>query len=168
MRKLVATGIATVLCAGLAWTGARAGDGDGGDLHSLPPVKPSWWSGPAVKDETPDAKKQPPVEAAAPPRVPSRNPVSVQAREENAYWRRYDVCCELLTIAEKNGDDAMRERVYQLMDKAWAVYQQRTGASPARFADTAALTRPAPAALEPNGLAAAKDSAPWMKRGEQP
>jgi hypothetical protein len=165
MRKLVATSIATALCAGLALTGARAGDTDAGDLHSLPPAKPSWWSGTSeAKEAAPDAKKAQPA-AVAPPSASGGTPLSHREREENAYWRRYDVCCDLLQIAEKTGDDAMRERVYQLMDKAWAVYQERTGVTATRAADAAALNRPAPTATDANGLAAAKDIAPW-KRGE--
>jgi hypothetical protein len=57
--------------------------------------------------------------------------------------------------------------VYLLMDKAWAVYLQRTGGSPARAADEAALARTARPGADPNRQAAAQDTAPWNRRGDQ-
>jgi hypothetical protein len=173
MRKLGATGMAALLCAGLALSPARADDGDSGDLRSLPAVKPSWWSGMFGNKETApetklDAKKVVPAEAAPPPRAPGSAPASLQAREENALFRRLAVCDELVEIADRKGDEALREQAYQLMDKAWAVYQQHTGARTVqRTTDTANLTRP-PSAADGNRRAAAEDTAPWNKRGEQP
>ncbi len=168
MRKLGATGMAAALCAGLAVAAARADDKDGGDLRSLPPASPSWWSGMFGGGKgAAEAKKLPPVEAA-PVRPPVSSPVTVQAREESAFHRRMEVCYDLLDLADRKGDEAMREQVYQLMDKAWSVYQQRTAGPAARGVDEAMLTRPARPASDAGRRAAAGDTAPWNKRGDEP
>jgi hypothetical protein len=166
MRNLGATGLAAALCAGLALAAARADDADGGDLRSLPPVKPSWWSG-MFGGNPPAAapKKATAAEAAPTPRKAPADPATLRAREENAFLRRQSICDELVEIANKIGDDALRERAYQLNDKAWAVYQQRTNASATRAADAAALSQPVRIAPDPNRRAAA-EAAPWTKRGE--
>ena len=173
MRRLGATGMAALLGAGLALSAARAEDGDAGDLRALPAVKPSWWSGLFAGKETApeaklDAKKAAAPEVAPPPRAPATGQASLQAREENALLRRQHVCLEVIEIADRKDDDALREQAYQLMDKAWAVYQQRTGARPARTTDAANLTRPPSSGNESARRAAAADPAPWNKRGEQP
>jgi hypothetical protein len=165
MGRLGATGMAAALCAGLMVATARADEGDG-DLRALPPAKPSWWSGmTGAKEEPAVPKKVVPAENM-PPRPAVSAAATVQAREEAAFWRRQDVCQELLDIAERKGDEALREQVYQLMDKAWAVYLQRTGGAPARNADATALTRTAPPGAAPSRQAAAQDTAPWNRRGE--
>jgi hypothetical protein len=164
MRKLGAMGMAAALCAGLTLAAARADDGDGGDLRSLPPVKPSWWSGMfGGKKEIPEPERLPPVKAA-PPRVAPASPATVQAREESALFRRLNVCDELLELADRKDDSAFREQVYQLMDRAWAVYQQRTSGAAPRSIDEAALTRPGADARR----AATRESASLDQRGSQP
>jgi hypothetical protein len=171
MRKLGATGIAAALCAGLALATARADDGDGGDLRAMPAARPSWWSGlfggkEAAPEPKVEAKKVVPAENA-PPRAAPAGPAAFQAREEKALHRRQQVCLEIIEIADQKDDETLREQAYQLMDKAWAVYQQRTGARATRTTDAAVLTRPpSPAGDADRRAAAAKDTAPWIKRGE--
>jgi hypothetical protein len=168
MGRLGATGMAAALCAGLVLATARADDGDGGDLRAMPPTRPSWFSGtPAAKDEPVSTKKVVPSDAPPPPRVVN-NTATVQAREEAAYLRRLDVCYDLLDVAERKGDEALREQVYQLMDKAWAVYLRRTGNAPGRAADASALAQSAQPPADPSRQAAARDTAPWVRRGDQP
>ena len=167
MRKLGATSVAAVLCAGLTLATARADDKDGGDLRALPPPKPSWWSSTFGGPKEPvESKKAVPVEVA-PARPPASDPITIQAREESAFHRRMEVCYDLLDLADKNGDDALREQVYQLMDKAWAVYQQRTAGPAAQKADEAVLTRPSRAAADREQRAAATPPS-GVRQGEVP
>jgi hypothetical protein len=168
MGKPGATGMAAALCVALTLATARADDGDSGDLRSMPPATPSWWSGMfASKEAAAPPKKLPPAEAPPPPpQVVTSNPAMVLEREQAAFIRRTQVCDELLEIAERKGDEALREQVYQLMDKAWAVYQQRTAGSAARSGDAAALIRPVQPAPDPARRATAPDAAPWIQRGE--
>jgi hypothetical protein len=175
MRKPGATGVAAALVAGLALAAARADDGDGGDLRSLPPVKPSRWSGRLFGGKEPAAPPKPrPAEAAVPPpRVPPvADPQTVQAREESAYLRRMDVCLNLLEVAQRKGDEELIEQVNQMMDRVWQTYQNRTGGPAARStaaaADAAALTRPARSVPDPTRRAAVRDAAPWNQQGEEP
>jgi hypothetical protein len=122
----------------------------------------------AKEPAAPSAKKQAAAEAAPPPvRLKDNDPLAIQAREERALWRRLDVCLDLREIADKKNDDALRERVDQLEQKAWEVYHQRTGTVGARTADAAALTRPAQPAADA-GRTAARDTTPWNQGGEQP
>jgi hypothetical protein len=168
MRKLGATGMAAALCAGLALATARADDGDSGDLRSMPPVKPSWWTEMfGSKEKTPEPKKLAPA-APTPPRVIRNDPASVQAREESALFRRLKVCDELFEVADKKDDEALREKIHQLTEKAWAVYQQRTAGIAPRVADENALTRPATSAVDGTSQPAARESASLNPRGGQP
>ena len=162
--------MAAALCAGLALAGARADDGDGGDLRALPPAKPSWWSGmfggkEAKEPAAPPAKK--PAAEAPPARPRADNPASIQEREQNAYIRRIMVCDELLAVADAKNDDALRERVYQLEDKAIEVYKQRTASIGGVFVNTASVSRPAPPAPDA-GRSAPRDATPWNRVEEQP
>jgi hypothetical protein len=166
MGKLGATGMAVALCAGLALASARADEGDGGDLRSMPPAKPSWWSGMFGGKETVATPKKLPPPEVVPTRVVASSPATVQAREESALHRRQQVCDELVEIADRKGDEALREQAYQLWDKAWAVYQQRTSANVGRTFDKASLTRPT--APDPARRTAARETAPWNQRGESP
>jgi hypothetical protein len=167
MGKLGATSMAAALCLGLTLSAARADDGDSGDLRSMPPVKPSWWSGMfATKEPAAAGRKGVQVEGPPPPRIVASNPGQVLVREQNAYIRRLEVCDALDDVAEKKGDDALRERVNELRDKAWTVYQQRTAGNGARMADESALMRPARAPSDPARQAAVKDAVPSTERGE--
>jgi hypothetical protein len=115
-------------------------------------------------------KKLTPVEQPPPVRPTISNPATIQAREEAAYFRRLAVCDELMDIAENKGDEVLRERVFQLMDKAWAVLQQRTGGSAVRTMDEAALARSPHAAPDPTVRSAASvgtlDVTPASQRRE--
>ena len=42
-----------------------------------------------------------------------------------------EVCDRLMEVAIANNDDAMQSRIEQLKDRAWELYQQRTGQSSA-------------------------------------
>lgn len=163
--------MAAALCAGLALASARADDGDGGDLRALPPSKPSWWSGMFGGKEAPPppppAKKQAAAEAPPPPKPKADDPASIQEREQNAYIRRIMVCDELLAIADAKNDDVLRERVYQLEDKAIEIYKQRTASIGGFFANTAAVSRPAQPGADA-GRVAPRDAAPWNRVEEQP
>jgi hypothetical protein len=169
MRKLGVTALAAALCAGLAVASARADDGDGGDLRAIPAPKPAWWSGMFASKEAaaPPAKKQPAAEVPPPPRPKANDPASIQAREENALLRRLTVCDELLAVAEQKNDEALRERVYQLEDKALEVYKQHTAAIGVFSANATTVNRPAQPAPE-TGRDAGRDTAPWNRREEQP
>jgi hypothetical protein len=169
MGRLGAKGMATALCLGLTLAVARADDGDGGDLHSLPPAKPSMWSSTfGSKDAAPAPKKAPVVEAPTttpPPPVVANSPAQVLIREQNALLRRQQVCDALTEIADQKGDEALRDQVYQLLDKSWSVFLQRTNGCVGRMPDQAALTRAAQPAA-PDRRAAAPDTTSWNQRGE--
>lgn len=161
MRGMVAKGLTAALCVGLGLSAARADDADGGDLRSLPPAKPSFWSSWGAKKDKPEVKKPSTSAADVPARAPANDPLAVQAREEGAYHRRLEVCDRLMEIAVKNNDDAMQERIQQLMDRAFEVYQQRTAARavPAE-ADLAALTRSAASRTSETRTAAVREVKP--------
>jgi hypothetical protein len=167
MGNLGAKGVAAALCLGLIVTTARADEGDGGDLRAMPPTKPSWWSGTFAAKAPATPKAAAASAETPPPRVATSNPGSALFREQNAYIRRLEVCDDLLDIAERTGNEALREQVNQLKDKAWAVYQQRTAASGSRMADEAALLRPTPTPSDSARRAAVTDAIPSNQPGEQ-
>lgn len=163
MRMPGAISIVAILCAGLALTAVRADDGDSGDLRSMPPVKQTWWSEMFGNKNKPETVKPVMVESM-PVRPTVADPMTVQAREESIFHRRMQVCDDLLEYADKKGDDAMREQVYHLMDRAWEIYQLRTGGPAARVnskaVDAAALTRPAQARPDVSRQASANTGSP--------
>jgi pyruvate/2-oxoglutarate dehydrogenase complex dihydrolipoamide acyltransferase (E2) component len=53
---------------------------------------------------------------------------AVQAREKEIFFRRQQVCDKLKLIAADAGDEDLMRRAEQLHDRAWALYEKRTGA----------------------------------------
>jgi hypothetical protein len=132
-----------VLLTGLAASSALAQVTDG-DLHSAAPKPKAFWDGwftPAAKPVEKKADK-----LAAPPAGPSAGEVAAATRKRElaAYSRRMEVCDRLMEVAVQNNDDAMQTRIEQLKDRAWELYQQRTGGlsvSSAPSPDEAVLDR---------------------------
>ena len=138
-KRLAAAALLTGLAASAAW--AQQPDGD---LHSAAPKPKSFWEGWFAPAAKPVDKKLDGL--APPPAGPSAAEVAAvtRKREFAVYSRRMEVCDRLTEIAVQNNDDAMQTRVEQLKDRAWDIYQQRTGGSSASGAmspDEAALDR---------------------------
>jgi hypothetical protein len=126
--RIVGTGMAVaVLLSGLAASAALAQETDG-DLHSAAPKPKSFWDGWFAPAPKPVEKKF--DKLAAPPAGPSAAEIAsaTRKRERAAYSRRMEVCDRLMEVAVQNNDDAMQARIEQLKDRAWELYQQRTGA----------------------------------------
>jgi hypothetical protein len=125
--RMVGKGLTVaVLLTGLAASAALAQEPDG-DLHSAAPRPKAFWDGwftPAAKSVE---KKHDTI--AAPPAGPSAAEVAAatRKRERAAYTRRMEVCDRLMEVAVGNNDAAMQARIEQLKDRAWELYQQRTG-----------------------------------------
>jgi hypothetical protein len=115
------------LLTGLAATAALAQDTDG-DLHSAAPKPKAFWEGWFAPASKPIEKKS--DKLAPPPAGPSAAEVAAATRKRElaAYSRRMEVCDRLMEVAVANNDDAMQARIEQLKDRAWELYQQRTGA----------------------------------------
>ncbi len=116
-----------VLLTGLAASSGLAQEIDG-DLHSAAPKPKSFWDSwftPAAKPAEKKVDKLP-----APPAgpTPAEAAAALRKRELAVYSRRMEVCDRLMEVAVQNNDDAMQARIEQLKDRAWEVYQQRTGA----------------------------------------
>jgi hypothetical protein len=116
-----------VLLTGLAASAALAQETDG-DLHSAAPKPKAFWEGWFTSAAKPAEKKLDP--AAAPPAGPSAAEVAAATRKRElaVYSRRMEVCDRLMEVAVANNDDATQARIEQLKDRAWELYQQRTGA----------------------------------------
>jgi hypothetical protein len=115
-----------ILLTGLAASAAFAQEMDG-DLHSAAPKPKAFWDGwftPAAK--LPEKKHD---MLAAPPAGPSPAEVAAATRKRElaAYTRRMEVCDRLMEVAVGNNDAAMQARIEQLKDRAWELFQQRTG-----------------------------------------
>jgi hypothetical protein len=126
--RIVGSGMmAAVLLTGLAASAAWAQESDG-DLHSAAPRPKAFWEGWFAPAAKPVEKK--PDKLAAPPAGPSAAEVAAATRKRElaAYSRRMEVCDRLMEVAVANNDDAMQARIEQLKDRAWELYQQRTGA----------------------------------------
>lgn len=148
MRRVGAWMTAAVLVGGLAVAGAAGQDADG-DLHSAAPKPKAWWDGwftPAAKPDKPEAKKPEPAVAPAPAAPPAGEPaVSARQRERAAYNRRMEALDRLAEIAVQNNDADMQTQIDQLRDRAWELYQRRSGtaqASAPMTPDEAALEKP--------------------------
>jgi hypothetical protein len=115
-----------VLLTGLAASAALAQDPDS-DLHSSAPRPKAFWDGWFTTAAKPVEKKL--DKLAAPPAGPSAAEVAAATRKRElaAYSRRMEVCDRLMEVAVQNNDEAMQTRIEQLKDRAWELYQQRTG-----------------------------------------
>ena len=126
--RIVGKGMmAAVLLTGLAASAALAQESDG-DLHSSAPKPKAFWEGWFTPAAKPVEKKF--DKLAAPPAGPTAAEVAAATRKRElaAYSRRMEVCDRLTEIAIGKNDDAMQARIEQLKDRAWELYQQRTGA----------------------------------------
>jgi hypothetical protein len=135
MRKLGVRALAALFGVGLAVAVAVAG-GDP-DVDTPPANKSSWWPGswfgatakPEEKKST--AKAEPADEG---PSLADRA-AEIRAREEKAYWRRYNACLRLQEIAAQTNDAALQHQAEQLNSQAFDLYMKRTAgmAGGARF-----------------------------------
>jgi hypothetical protein len=115
-----------VLLTGMAASAALAQQPDG-DLHSAAPKPKAFWDGWFTAAAKPAEKK--PDALAAPPAGPSAAEIAAATRKRElaSYSRRMEVCDRLMDVAVQNNDEAMQTRIEQLKDRAWNLYQQRTG-----------------------------------------
>ncbi|HEV3447442.1 MAG TPA: hypothetical protein VG099_22565 [Gemmataceae bacterium] len=159
MRKLWAWGLATVLCAGLAASNARARDDDDDTSQAKPPPRPAIrWSHYFAGMETYTQPKPEAVKPAAKPKQqtahkPAENPkpknpaheaASERAREEAILMRRLEVCDKLKEIALRTNDGELFRRAEVLDERARTTYAQRTsylGGNGGLATDTMALDR---------------------------
>jgi hypothetical protein len=134
MRTLTQWTLTAALALGAAAAGAAAQEPAPADTPAESGWKLGWpfrWFG----GKKPEAKKPAPKEPA--PKVEDTEPQkalqSAAARLEHEMAelkRRQDVCDKLRTIGIQTGDEALVRRAEQLDQRAWALYQQRTGAPP--------------------------------------
>lgn len=126
MRRVGIGITAVVLLTGLAATAVLAQEPDG-DLHSAAPKPKAFWDGWFTSSAKPVEKKVDP--GATPPAGPSASEIAdaTRKRELAAYSRRMEVCDRLMEVAVGANDEAMQARIEQLKDRAWELYQQRTG-----------------------------------------
>jgi hypothetical protein len=132
MRRAGVRILSAVLASGLALTACAAQEVDS-DYHSMPPPKPSWFSGwfswgkgstaPAPAP-APEAKKLNIDTTAPKPPMPDPSQL-VRDREEKAMWRRLLVCDRLKAIAIEHEDAALQRRVEELEERLNEVYRQR-------------------------------------------
>ena len=149
-----------VLVSGLAASAAWAQETDG-DLHSEPPKPKAFWDGWFAPAAKPVEKKHDKI--AAPPAGPTAADIALamRKRELAVYSRRMEVCDRLMEVAIAKNDVAMQERIEQLKDRAWELYQQRTGAtsiSAASSSDEAVLSRKLSADSSSDPLTAASSN----------
>jgi hypothetical protein len=126
MRRVGIGMTAVVLLTGLAASAVLAQEPDG-DLHSTAPKPKAFWDGWFTSAANPAEKKVDLV--GAPPAGPSVAEIAAATRKREfaAYSRRMEVCDRLMEVAVGNNDEAMQARIEQLKDRAWELYQQRTG-----------------------------------------
>jgi hypothetical protein len=126
----VTAALALVLGAGLA-AAQQPGD-DPGDAGKKPgffdrlfgkKADPPREAAPAPPKETPHAEESRPAAAA-------ESAVEARAREKADLERRWAVCDKIQAIAQQTNDAALERRAEELNQRAWALYQQRTGAPP--------------------------------------
>jgi len=60
---------------------------------------------------------------------PSRSIEEERLKEQNAYFRRIEVCNKLMEIAMQTNDAAMQREIEQVETKAFEIYQKRSGQS---------------------------------------
>jgi hypothetical protein len=130
MRKMGVRALAALFCAGLAVSGAAASGGI--DVDMPPANKSSWWPGgwftatpkPGAggTDKKANANKDPKDDG---PSFAERT-ADMRAREEKAYWRRFDACLRLQEIAAQSNDAALQRQAEQLSAQAFDIYMQRT------------------------------------------
>jgi hypothetical protein len=121
MRRLGA-GVLVAALLGVAAAGAGAQQPDGAD-------KSPWWSsltGHGDKANTPRVEEKPATERPGALPSPVERTARAQKREMNALLRRMEVCDRLLQIALDTNDTDLERQANELLDKARAVYEQRT------------------------------------------
>ncbi len=127
--RMVAKGMTVaILVTGLAASAALAQDTDG-DLHSAAPKPKAFWEGWFAPAPKPIEKKSDPIPAAPAGPTAAELAAATRKRELAAYTRRMEVCDRLMEVAVEKNDEAMQARIEQLKDRAWELYQQRTGAA---------------------------------------
>ena len=121
--------LTALFCAGLAVSVAvAAGDPEG---DTPPANKSNWWPGgwfgttptPKPEEKKPTAAKAEPADQG--PSLAERA-ADMRAREEKAYWRRFNSCLRLQEIAAQSNDAALQRQAEQLNSQAFDIYMKRT------------------------------------------
>lgn len=151
MQLLFRGGLAVALCLGLALfhAAAQGPTPTGDDLTTGVATSDPYyraWAGKAAayrlaqqrqmqaeraareKEEKEDALGGPGI---APPPLASK--AEERQKEQNAYFRRLEVCNKLMEVAIQNNDAAMLRQIEQLEAEAFEIYQKRTGLAVTRL-----------------------------------
>jgi hypothetical protein len=172
MRTATVWTLGTVLLLGLS-----AAPGLAQEASPDPTPKGNWfsrWFGPTKKAEAPKVEATMPVPTH--PEYDLETQVAIRTREKAVLDRRQEVCYRLRQIAYQTGDKALERMADQLDERAFALYQQRTGLPVGGFQSdehtlAGRLGGPTPAGQVPANFAArAPDTASGQAtaRREQP
>lgn len=86
----------------------------------------SWWSSWFGRKERPEDKKTSAApEKPTPQLSPAESVARLRQREEDAYWRRNEVCLRLKQLAQQAGDEEQVQRIEQLEERNFSIFQQR-------------------------------------------
>jgi len=152
MRKRLIGGLALAVCLGLAVLPGRAQGPapTGDDLTTSGITDPYYraWAGRSAAyriaqqkqlQAEKEAREREAKATAALGGVPGGPPPSLKsleeerAKEQNAYFRRIEVCDRLMQIALQTNDSALLRQVEDLEKQAFDLYQKRTGVAAAKL-----------------------------------